>query len=1134
MLMQKKWLWIGISCVGAGLLFGVLLVVGSGGGEGKPDEGVKKQVVVEEVIKPILSGRGDDVEARKGSIVFPMKKGSYEDLELNYEGLKGSPSSGKMSCEKVEVTVVLKGGQLLLITADEAQIYFSQGKPSRGDFEGNVKLSMLKKAKGIKLSKSLSASNPALQFQGFFDNIHFDLEVNLLSSEGNVRFESRIGKFEGEGLELAYNNKEERVEKFEIKRGKVLRFSKSAIAKEREGGEEDAKLVGSGEDEKAGADVETDSGKGRVTKYLFSLVKGITFDRAYEEDGNREEMKFVGGDRLDALFTSLLFEGEKKGGAEEDKREVDTDGVAVRQGNDLPGDVEFVDVGGVLFTPSDADFVMQWRGNMRVVPLEAREGIEREELLRPFGSKQLLDDRDMLLVLGGKAAEMRVDRNGEKSFLKARRFVFQKGMGEIGAYGSAGVPLFYVGGGSTFTGQGFWYRRDAGEARVIGPSVMRMRGMLGDTVMANAGVSAETKGRLAKMGKVLGADPVTVVFKEWLDVQFYNKADVGGNEQLVKQLTFEGPFGFDHALFGLESSEGLVADFEKVVEADDTFRSRLMKMAAAGDIKGRYAVGDRKTAFSAHKRLLVDFNHGVEGKMTPKTLLAVKNVTFGLGVEDVLNEDTEGNDVDLLEANGELFVEFEDAEFAGWDKGDEKSELTRETQADLVPVKSIKADGGVMLVRGQFRKGGVSGEDRISEKMSVVADHLVGDMRKQAFQFWGTEEMMAQIVSPGFKLQGDQITVKHKQQWVDVLGKGMLTYSKVDDKQNNEATVTWSKMMQLDNLRGRGVFSGDVESRYQQGEFKRSAMGGNRMELKFDPIVEQKQEEEEASFAMNHFYKTLRELKLVHGDFEVVELQKNYRKLHAEHPMRYLSKIKGKGKYIIFRNSGEGIALADRKEEIEISGKGSEFSVLDNKLAEFKHSETKDHITMQGAGLTKFDFDGELVVDVLKNVVTMIDKVVMHHAPLKKEGQRMRMSGHKLTANIADVGGIQGLMSQWGKKGQDKRQKGEERFELKDVTLESADVLWVNVKDEADKRLMIRTQNASQSEGRLIIADRLYFDADKNTIKVTPKQNGKMLQFDDPLGESIPKEVSGYILWTLGRNNIEIRGLGGGSIEIER
>ena len=1145
--MDKKWQWIGTSCIGAGLLFGLLLIVGNEGGIETGTRLNLGTVDDDGMDVPILSGQGDNYETEDGSIVLPMNQGSYEDLEIGYGQLRGSLTDDKMTLKRVRVTLTINGGRMLLIDADEAEIYNTQGRPSRGDFTGNVKISMLKKAKGFKLSKSLSPSNPALSFQGTLDAIHFDLELNSISSEGKVVFESRKARFDGTGLELNYNNHEERIEKFEIKKGKTIRIAGGMMDKGQS--EEPADNLSEKANTSETKQHDKNAKTQKITQYIFRLANGITFSRKQKNKDIIEVLEFKGGERLDALFTNLVFENEDNSST---KSKNNTDNNA-SQGKDEAGDLDFVDQGGKLFSDASDDFVMQWAGNLLIEPTAIQD---KAKLKKRFGDKSLLDDRDLVMILGGENAEMTVDRGNEKMYLKATDFVFHKTIGQIGAHGTATAPVVYVGAGNFFTGRGFWYRKETGEARMVGPGVLKMQGMLADGALDKTGVSKNAKMKIRGFDKVLSGDPVTVAFKQWVHVDFYDKNEVAGNEQLIKQLTFKGAFDVDHALFGLAASEGMVADFVKVNEGKKGFSSRLVKMDAAGIINGRYAKSDRKTAFSARKKLLVEFDYGKrEGesaKMFPKTLLAIKDVTFGLGIDQGLDDDDLDNKgIDLLEANGKLFVVFEKPNFSGWVKDDNTQD-----KAELVPVKTIQADGGVMMVRGFIRKYENGEIDDVQEKMSVVADHLIGSVRKGEFKFWGNDEMLAQIVLPGFKLQGEQITLKRQKQWMDVLGKGILTYTKVEDQAQQEATIKWSKRMHLDNLNGRALFSGDVKSRYQQGRFEVTEMNGKRMDLWFDPIDKNKKSEaknETNSFETDRFFKSLNKLELLNGGFEVAQFREDHLKFQADDLGRFISKISGKGKKIIFINAGDAKNETDRKEQFTIRGKGSEFTVLDNKLAAFKHGQTKDHITMQGAGQTRFDFDGQMLVDILKNVARIDKKVVMKHIPLKQNGQRISIKGHLLTAKISDIGGLGGLMRQWQDNPQANakapQKESDAGFELKNVTVESIDLLkerlkLVGVKNfdkwllkslatEKEGRLIIRTGNEKQEGNRLIEADRMYFDAAQNTTLITPRQGVAILLYEDAEGNTNPSKIWESIEWTLGRNRLDIKGLGGGSTIIE-
>ena len=1107
-LMQKSWLWIGLSCVVAGGALAVLLLVGQdrGGGGGALGGGVDGGQKI--VTIPRTGGR---VKAREMSVYWsPKKVSSYEGIWLHWKEIE--EAGDNISVGGLTAKVVLEAGKrIMLITADRGQIYMPNETPKNGTFRGHVRIAMFEKQGGVGLSIVDTPRNPALVYRAFLEEAYFDLELNSLRSEGPIRFVGRAGAFTGVGLTMAYNNHKRRIEKFEVDQGGTLRVGHDAVVAggHQKEGSKATELRGDVKPRQSGV-----GGEG-VTGYRLSLFKDIGlrgFKKVPWRDGEAggdealggaesfEKLRYAGGQRLNLFFTSALLGGKGKGlGAAKKQRGVRGE-KDKRLLGDLPGDGvgAYVKSGEGLFKNGETDFVLSWEGQLS---------------LKPFVESRLLGDEDVIVEMLGQGSGIEFESNTGKKYLEANAIYYQKSSMSLRARGGDD-DVYYIGGEDSFRAKEIWYAGRQGKAGAIGPGAFKVWGVIAEAIKEDVKFKSSDSGKPKRLtlrqAFVKSEKPVTVTFDRSLAVTFFggdegfhgeHKSSAGAG-LLVKEIVFDGATKFEHPLFELSASKKMVLGFQKFKNLKKVKSMRMNRLDALGDVKGGYVRDGEKSVFSAKREMSIGFDYNDAGKMFPKRLDAVEDVLFAMG-------QTHG-----FLARGDLHVTFAKPSDVGWQKPREGG-LGNGAKANL-PVELITGGGGVTLssrVDEVDTQGKATGKFK---KMRIVADRLRVDMSKEKYRLWGKADFSAQMVMGGYRLVGPYIEIDHARQRVDVKGEGFLEYLKTEGQLVTASRIDWGEKMFMDNLAGRSHFLGSVKSvsRKERGQIiSEHVIRGRRLDIEFKPVPLEKKEdmktgsgEKKKYFASDQFFLTLRKLTLYGGGFDITK------KLGGP-GSAYASVISAEGEVIGFRHSAAEIAEEKRVERITISGKQSNLYILDRKPAVNRAGiDAKDRVAMQGSGTTRFDFDGELVVDLKKQMMTMDQSVHMRHLPISKKAKKMHLRGHRLVARMHRLGGLRDLVLQWRKENEAKKagQEVESKFAIESLEMLRGKNKWT----KKIERVIV------YKDKRQFIADRMMYDAGKNLIIILPMSKETPTEIYD--NGVLRQRIGGHIWWNLQRNEFEV------------
>jgi len=129
-----------------------------------------------------------------------------------------------------EICVFMPGGEKTRIEADHGRVYVERTKgnnldPKRGHLRGNVIIFI------DRTDKAWRRAHPELAdpehhsdrvIKIWMDEVRFDLDQSYIKSKGTLRVQSPEVEIEGQGLTLAWNERDNRIEELVIEKGKFM------------------------------------------------------------------------------------------------------------------------------------------------------------------------------------------------------------------------------------------------------------------------------------------------------------------------------------------------------------------------------------------------------------------------------------------------------------------------------------------------------------------------------------------------------------------------------------------------------------------------------------------------------------------------------------------------------------------------------------------------------------------------------------------------------------------------------------------------------------------------------------------------------------------------------------------------
>ena len=176
--------------------------------------------------KNALAGGWQNVLPGGGSKIHVYDKTG--EAKYIFEAVQWEPiNDTEYHMTKPSARVLLPGGQLAYVQADEGQVKVRQAEkqkidPTSGWFKGNVRIVVDRTKPEWRKDnpdKSAPESHPETIDRIFLDDARFDLDLARLETDGPIRVESQRGTLEGRGFDLVWNEVTRRIKQLRIRHG---------------------------------------------------------------------------------------------------------------------------------------------------------------------------------------------------------------------------------------------------------------------------------------------------------------------------------------------------------------------------------------------------------------------------------------------------------------------------------------------------------------------------------------------------------------------------------------------------------------------------------------------------------------------------------------------------------------------------------------------------------------------------------------------------------------------------------------------------------------------------------------------------------------------------------------------------
>jgi len=173
--------------------------------------------------------RGGTVRA--GAKPYVVVYDAEGEPKYQFRAVKWEPvSETEFKLVQPEVCVFMPGGQMTQVRADDGQIFVERAggnniNPKRGYLHGHVMIFIDRTDRNWRRSKPDQAApdlHPEHVIHIWLDEIRFDLDQSWIKSPGTLRVQSAEAEIEGRGLTLAWNERDNRIERLDIEQGKRM------------------------------------------------------------------------------------------------------------------------------------------------------------------------------------------------------------------------------------------------------------------------------------------------------------------------------------------------------------------------------------------------------------------------------------------------------------------------------------------------------------------------------------------------------------------------------------------------------------------------------------------------------------------------------------------------------------------------------------------------------------------------------------------------------------------------------------------------------------------------------------------------------------------------------------------------
>ena len=953
----------------------------------------------------------------------------------------------------------------ITITADKADMEMEDSKPRRGQFTGNVVVTIAQAPLGTELI--LDKTNPAheqfIQQRIYMDEAtDFSVEDDTINTAGPVHVTSAQVDFFGIGLRLAYNTQRERIEQLLISEGRYLIVNPDAQAT---GFKENAPAANAAQNEPSDTDEQDPLPK---QFYAATFKQNVVVRDGLESElaGQILAIDFsLGADAVQVTPITPDAAGQLP-------RLISTGQLAQAQtSNNLPPGIPAVVIPPknlartLLNHKPERDIVVTWTGELSVLPHATRP-------------EKLADDQDAHITLQGPNAYAQTTKNGETERLETNQLEYLLSQEQTTAYTNdeRQLRLLSTALGGEITGTKLIVRQNQGTATILGP---------GKLTYTND-----------EDGKALD-----LTWQNRLDLELYTEenkdqvvANAASNEPPdsgrsqtkilgVKTATFDGDVTAKHTDFDLDSDTLTIA-FTKPDKQND-IENTPTSINASGSVAVQ-ARGDAEdeTFDITSGRLSIDLKLDSSQEPYASAIRATDSVSVNRPGSTLTCDrvSVELNPPPEVKTPPEVKQDPAKASAAS----DAKEKEDRFAQ-----VRTLLAVG---QVRAQI--------DDEGRRIDLIADQLIADVENDKLTLASDNANQlaeATDLSTGRKLTGQFIEMDDQAKQLNITGPGSLA-TVLDDPNNENAgiedaflAINWTKSMAFNNITGKAEFYENVRS-----ESRRSAdsseMTCDKLVMQFSEEVDELQQNEDQP-GEDQLKRQIRSA-LATGNVKFLASA-----WEIDDPKKINNRIRLEGPKLVITNQPEQ-AGKPATETLIVDGQGR--MVLEDYRPPDKE-DADNQASLSGRGATLFSWDKTMALDALSSTATLVGTVQMVHIAKDEQGNSgdpVQLDCNKLVANMTDIGGI----STWLNENDTDKPSDAPKAQIKTITATD------NV------RLL-------QQGTRAMRGDTLTFLGEKNLVTLTAKPNHDVI-IEDLVRDAIIR--TNKVTWDLTTDRIDVDKVRGG------
>jgi len=919
---------------------------------------------------------GDTPNVGKYFIEFPGRSGVI--YQLFGDALNPLPQ-GVMKVEGPMARIHLKRNQRVIqVKAERGTFVAPDNRPRSGQFEGDVLLTLFESPEGERIS--FLPDSPHAQMRLLLRDTSFNLDLGEIRSAGRVHAISREFEFEGEELDLIYNELQQRIDRLEIARGKQLRIRRDI---QRASDEDVDESVGgtAGPDDKADDD--------RPDQYY-----SVDFKKQVVvlNDGNR-----INGETLNVLFGVKLSASDQS----DDTSSVDSSASTA--------DAESVTDTGLAgplpqsLVASDTDIIVNWRGAMLLEPLDQKPA-------------ELADVSDIKLSVTGQP--LRVLPGGGQtitgttlSYLESQELVKVIGTDahpmvldspELGVLRAMGLNLYL----------------NRGSGQLIGDGVLRTHG---ETMLVSGDPDDGRVDRLPPGTSVRWSDRV--------DLTFYDRSVTKGEPDTassrtglaaLKNIVFRGEVLVEHVQFDLGSNVLAIG-----LQPPKEGKQELQSVVASGAVKFKShssKLEDRIAVDSDQMNVVLQKTDS--GKTRPSSIVAIGSVHAHRENEDLYARKLT---VNLLDPDAPVVKAAPDPSLptttkaldailketpAATDKQlvfDEKDTGTTPTEQKTESgSQSLSDGGGLLAVQNIIAEDNVRVELR-QQKLTVYAGKLVA--QKNQIELFAAQGQRARIERADGTLYGNHIVMVPDNESLFVVGPGELASKPEPGVEQAPMKVVWQDNMRFYNTSGQARFYGGVvASTYKPREV--TSLKAKVITIAFHTFEALREDlrrtgelsrNEDASAAAdedeNALRRGLQEIKTITADGEVVFEASTW----ADYINgKLLTRMHLTGPTMVFDNLVT--------EQFSVKGAGTLLIEDHREDKPGTRSASRDEVQITGKGATLFTWKKQFLVNLIHNDMKIEEQVQVLHVP-EGTNDTFQLDCRRLLADLASSGGLGVMMN---------------------------------------------------------------------------------------------------------------------------